>query len=110
MPENILFPILSTLVAGLLIWGTSRLLRCYMQASDKKKVYKWLLANTLDVPGESHVDTSTIAKGTHISEERVRTACMLESRIFRLDGDPELWSIWRKEIQSVYEKRGLMVI
>jgi hypothetical protein len=73
---------------------------------DRPKVYEWLRENTRDYPGESHTDTATIAKGTRLSEERVRRACMTDERVYRLGGRLELWSVWRQEPQSIYEKRG----
>lgn len=75
---------------------------------DRRKVYKWLHANTRDEPGESHVNTQTLAKGTGLPEERVRIACMSDHRIFRAEDPPECWSIWRAEKQSIYDKRGLL--
>jgi len=75
---------------------------------DRRKVYRWLHSNTRDQTGESHVDTVTVAKGTRLPEERVRRACMSDKRIHRFPNESEQWSVWRKEPQSVYEKRGIL--
>ena len=40
----------------------------------RRKVYTLLKSNTRDEIGQSHVDTVTVAKGTRLSEERVRRA------------------------------------
>ena len=39
--------------------------------NDHRIVRRWLRANTRDGPGESHVDTITLAKGTGLPEDRV---------------------------------------
>src|SRR5437016_2498046 len=97
--------VFSNVAIGVLSWvtgiGRGRL--------DRRTVYRWLRSQTRDEPGESHVDTPTVAKGTRLPEERVRRACMSDSRIHRFAGSSsEQWSVWRKEPQSVYEKRGLL--
>ena len=71
-------------------------------------MHKWLRANTRDESGESHVAIETLAKGTQLSEDRARRACMSDPRVHHLQGQPERWSVWRKEPQSIYEKRGLL--
>lgn len=106
-----LFPgILSAVGIGLLSWlavlGRSKTRDLW----DRRKVYTWLQSNTRDQTGESHVDTVTMAKGTRLPEERVRRACMSDKRIHRFPTEPEQWSVWRKEPQSVYEKRGILKV
>jgi hypothetical protein len=104
MKDPILTAIVSAAAVGLLWWFVAR-----VRASvDRRKVYKWLRANTRDEPGESHVTTETVAKGTRLPEERTRRACMSDPRIHRLQGQPERWSVWRAEIQSIYDKRGIL--
>jgi hypothetical protein len=109
MWDTILITILSGVAIGLLGWGATFLKRRVGEAADRRKVHKWLQLNTRDEPGKSHVDTITLAKGTQLTEERVRKACMSDPRIYRSSGEPEQWSLWRQEPPSVYEKRGLMV-
>lgn len=78
---------------------------------DRRKVFEWLRSNSQDEPGESHVDTATIAKGSKRTEARTRRACMSDKRILRFaDGEQESWSVWREEPQSIYEKRGITII
>jgi hypothetical protein len=99
------------IVAGLLGWSALRLKNQVRDAVDRRKVYRWLRSNTRDEPGESHVnDLRTVSKGTRLPEERVLRACMSDERIHRFPNDPDRWSVWRKEPQSVYEKRGLLVL
>ena len=102
-----------TILGKLLDWGARGLLDCCERrrdSRDRKKVYEWLRLNTRDEPGQSHVDTITLGKGTQVTEERVRKACMSDQRIYRSSSEPERWSVWRQEPQSVYEKRGLLVV
>ncbi len=108
MWETILIGILSSIVIGLLGWGATFLNRRVGEAIDRRRVYLWLQSNTHDEPGKSHVDTITLAKGTRLSEERVRKACMSDQRIYRSSGEPERWSTWRQEPQSIYETRGII--
>ncbi|WAC08898.1 MAG: hypothetical protein OS130_06875 [Thermodesulfobacteriota bacterium] len=54
--------------------------------------------------------TETLAKGTGLSEDRARCACMSDPRIHYLPGQEKCWSFWRKEPQSLYEKRGLLTL
>ena len=74
---------------------------------DRDTVYRWLLNNTKDSPGESHVGTVEVAKGTGLTEERTKRACLADPRIHRASGDVDSWSVWRKEPQSVYDTRGI---
>ncbi len=89
---------------GMWLWMTGR------EARDRRSVYAWLNSNTRDEPGESHVTAVVIAKGTGLPEERVRRACMTDIRVFRSDDGGEAWSIWRTEVESIYERRGMLVL
>jgi hypothetical protein len=104
---QLLWGIVSAAAIGLLSWGALLAKSKTRDAWDRRKLYHWLRSNTRDEPGESHVDTLTIAKGTRLPEERVRRACMSDDRVYRSSDEPEKWSVWRKEPQSVYEKRGI---
>jgi len=104
MKDAVLTAVASAAAVGLLWWLVARV----RAALDRRKVHKWLRANTRDEPGESHVTTETLAKGTRLTEDRVRRACMSDPRIYRLQGQPERWSVWRAEPQSIYEKRGIL--
>mgnify|MGYP001331351334 CR=1 FL=1 len=77
---------------------------------ERKAVCDWLLRNTRDEPGESHVPTVAIAKGAGLPEERARLACLTDERIHRGPGEPESWSIWRSVPQSIYEKRDVLIV
>ena len=76
---------------------------------NKQRIYKWLCANTRDEPGESHLNSHKIAKGTELTEDIVIQCCMTDSRILNSPYDKSLWSVWREAPQSIYEKRGLLV-
>ena len=104
MKDAVLTGVASAAAIGLLWWFVARV----RATLDRRTVYKWLRANTRDEPGESHVTTETLAKGTRLPEDRTRRACMSDPRIYRLQGQPERWSVWRAELQSIYEKRGIL--
>jgi hypothetical protein len=108
--DTILIGIISAVAIGLLGWLATIISRRIIEADDRRKVFKWLQLNTRDEPGESHVDTVTLAKRTRIPEERVRRACMTDLRVHRFADDTEQWSIWREKPQSIYEKRGLLTL
>ena len=107
MSGAIIIAVSSAVVVALLGWFATeaRAMR------DRRKIYGWLSSNTRDEHGESHVDTVTLAKGSCLPEDRVRRACMSDKRIYHYArGSDEQWSIWRKEPQGIYEKRGPIVI
>jgi hypothetical protein len=105
MSDAVIKAIISAAI-GLLGWFGART-RAWL---DRRKVRRWLKLNTSDRPGRSHVDILTLAKGTRLSEERVRRACMTDNNVYRLPGDPDKWSIWRQETQSIYETRGVLKV
>lgn len=110
MWETILIGILSSVVVGLLCWVITLLKRSIGECIDRKRVYLWLQFNTRDEPGKSHVDTITLAKETRLTEEQVHKACLSDQRIYRSSGNPELWSLWRQEPQSIYEIKGITIV
>ena len=106
MRNPIIVAILSSVILGVLGWFVAWL----RAMADRRRVYEWLRSNTRDEPGESHVDLPTLAKGTRLQEERVRRACFSDKRILRSPSGLELWSVWREEPKSIYEKRGVIFI
>jgi hypothetical protein len=76
---------------------------------DSRTVHRWLSAHTRDEPGESHRSTSQIAAGTQLTESRTEAACRHDDRIIQSAKQPDLWSIWRQEPESVYDRRGVLV-
>ncbi len=110
MWNTVLTGILLSVAIGLLGWAATFLKRRVGETTDRRRVYLWLQSNTRDEPGKSHVDTITLAKGTRLTEERVRKACMSDQRVYRSSSEPERWSLWRQEPQSIYEKKGLTII
>ncbi|MFN2398170.1 MAG: hypothetical protein ABR543_05950 [Gemmatimonadaceae bacterium] len=56
------------------------------------------------------MSTTEIAVGTRLSEERVREVCRLDLRIHQSIRDPNQWSVWRAEPESIYEKRGILTL
>jgi hypothetical protein len=91
LDPKIITGIILFIILGLLGWFKIKGFSIF----DRHKIYKWLKSNTKDEPGESHVDTITIAKGSKLPEDRVRRACMSCNK--------EQWSVWREQPQSSYE-------
>jgi len=110
MSKSVLIAVLSSVVIGVLGWVAAISRGRVRDRLDRRRVHRWLRSQTRDEPGESHVDIPTVAKGTGLPEDRVRRACVSDQRIQRFSGSSEQWSVWRKEPQSVYEKRGLLVL
>lgn len=77
---------------------------------QKQILITWLRSNTRDEPGESHKDVSDIAYHLGLSIEEVNNLVFRSNEIFRSQSNPSLISIWRDEPQSVYEKRGILMI
>jgi len=96
---SIIAGIILFIILGLLKWFKSKGFSIF----ERHKIYKWLKSNTKDELGETHVDTITIAKGSKLSEDQVRNACMSCNKIYRYSNGKEQWSVWRKQPQSCYE-------
>lgn len=75
---------------------------------DGRKIYRWLKESTQDEPNKTHKDIAEIGDATRLTADRVRHACLRDRRIFQSAKVPGLYSIWRKEQRSVYEKRGIL--
>jgi hypothetical protein len=99
LDPKIITGIILFIILGLLGWFKIKGFSIF----DRHKIYKWLKSNTKDEPGESHVDTITIAKGSKLPEDRVRRACMSCNKIYRYSNGKEQWSVWREQPQSSYE-------
>ncbi len=106
MLEAVVIAVIGALAVGAIEGARRWAFRCV----DRSRVRRWLLENTRDEPGESHLEISGIASGIRLSEKRVLRACQISKHVFQSKADPSLWSVWREEPQSVYEKRGLLVI
>ncbi len=108
--EQIIAGVVVAAVLGLL---TSLILLARSKAKakmDRRVVHDWLQKNTRDEPGESHVTTEVLAKGTCLSEDLVRRVCMSDKHIYRYEGKLELWSLWRQIPESIYEKEGVFLV
>lgn len=106
MLEAILIAIAGAVAVAILGFATHRL----RGFADQVRVRRWLVANTKDGPGESHVAVSVISSGIRLPEDRVLRACIASKHVLRSQHDRTLWSVWRSEPQSIYEKRGLRTI
>jgi len=110
MTDQLVLAILSAVAIGILGWLAVLSRAKVRVAFDRRRVYRWLCSNTRDEAGQSHVDTAILAKGTSLPDDRARRACMSDRRIFRFAGEPEMWSVWRQDPPSVYEKRGILTL
>lgn len=108
--REIVVTVVAGVALGLLGWSGTIVVARLRAMADRRRVYGWLRSNTRDEPGESHVDILTLVKGTSLPEDRVRRACFSEKRIYRSSRGDEQWSVWREEPQSIYEKRGLIML
>jgi len=84
--------------------------RSALRHADQRCVRRWLLENTSDYPGRSHATIVTVSSGLRMSEVRVERACLYSKQILRSNTHPELWSVWRAEPESIYDRRGLLVV
>ena len=78
--------------------------------SRRRAVYDWLASNTTEEAGNTHRSFEQISVGTRLPVDDVLVVCRRDKRILQASNQPELWGIWRKEPQSIYETRGLLVI
>jgi len=93
----------SALAVALVALGTKHVRALW----DRRRIHAWLVANTEDAPGASHVETLVIAKALGVPEDRTRLACLADTRIKLEPGKTDSWSVWRASPQSVYESRGV---
>lgn len=100
--------IIVALVVAFLCWIAAALNKSVRNRLDRRKARRFL-QSLPDELGESHADLPAVCQGTGLSEERARAACMSDG-IYCFGKEPELWSVWRKAPQSVYEKRGLLLL
>jgi hypothetical protein len=95
---------------GLFEWVANHGFKWSSEQRDRYEVYEWLKTNTRDEPAESHKSLFEISDGARLPEERVQVACLKDLRIHQSLNKPGNYSIWRKEPQSVYEKRGIVAV
>jgi hypothetical protein len=100
----------AALIILLLTWAASRVANIFRLWRDGKKIYEWLELNTRDEPAKSHKSLSEISIGTRLPKERVREVCLQNRKTFISIDNPENYSVWRVEPQSVYEKRGIRIV
>jgi hypothetical protein len=108
--QNVIEGVLIGLGIALLTAICTVLIRFLIERNNQFRVYNWLKRNSTDEPGESHKTLQEIAIGTRMSEDQVSRACRKNKKVYQSVGDSNLYSIWRQEPQSVYEKRGLLTL
>jgi hypothetical protein len=99
-------PVVTALIISFLIWllGAVFYKRIILWWQGLV-IYRWLKMNSHDEPGESHKTVDEICEGTRLSPNEVTESCRHNRKIFR--STQGSYSIWRREQQSVYEKRGI---
>jgi hypothetical protein len=83
------------------LWGGIRLHR------DTGALEEWLWTHTEDEPGDSHRRVTELARGLHISEDRVNRAVDHSRAIFRSATHDDLVSVWRQEPQRGSAERSV---
>ena len=89
--------IVSGAVGALVVIGTQACCRKIGERKDARKIREWLQENTSDEPGKQFSKTLQIASNTNLTEERVRKACAIDTRICQSTEDPEEWSLFARE-------------
>lgn len=110
MVEAVVVTIISGLILAAILAVARHFCKDYKLTRQKKALVSWLRATTRDEPGESHRSVSEAANELGISPEEVNRLVSQTEEIFRSQSKPELISIWRKEPESVYETRGILMI
>lgn len=96
-------------IAGLTIALVKYLHNISVECIEKRRVYKWLKANTSEKDGEQYRSTRAIANWNNLTEDRTRYICSIHKRIYLSTGDKaDMWSLYEHGDRSVYEKRGLV--
>jgi hypothetical protein len=102
--------IIGGLILATLLWVLKLSYNRFIQFRQKRVLISWLRANTRDEPGESHKSLLEAAQHLGISIEEINHLVLHTKQIFHSKIEPDLISIWREEPQSIYEKRGLLMI
>ncbi len=75
------------------------------EKADKKAVYNWLKNNTEDKSDFRFKSLFEIAKGTGLSEEKVKHICTIHKEIKQHKNEFGIY-----EWNSVYEERGMLTL
>lgn len=98
------------LVLAVLLWIAKSTYNHFIMRHRRNILENWLRMSTRDEPGESHKHISEVAQHLGLSTEEVNNLVFRSNELFRSQSNPHLISIWREEPQSVYEKRGILMI
>lgn len=98
-------------IAGLTVVFVQYVHRKSVEGIEKRRVYKWLKANTKDEDGHRYRSTRAIASWNNLTEDRARYICSIHEKIYLSTGDKEdRWSLYERGNRSVYEKRGVLSV
>jgi hypothetical protein len=104
--EKVVAGIIVVIIVGVFAFGKKTIINCY----NKRKIYKWLKANTSDKATNQFKSTEEIAKETSINENLVRSVCKQHKKIYAHNRKKEQWSLFGSEEKSVYEERGIRTL
>ena len=114
---GIIIAIFGSAGAALVIWIVKYLYDKATIKRESNRVYKWLKNNTTpkQIEGKQFRSTRAIASHNNLTQERVRHICSIDERISLSVGSKEdMWKIDNgkddSEYESVYEKRGLLIL
>ena len=98
-------------IAGFVLWFSDYARSKIAEWIDKRRVYRWLKANTRNETGHQYRSTRAIASWTNLTEDRVRYICSVHTKIYLSTGPKEdLWSLYERGDRSVYEQRGMLEV
>jgi hypothetical protein len=72
-------------IAGLMLWGVEYLHTKIVELGEKRRVYRWLKANTRNEDGNEFRSTRAIASWTNLTEERARYICSISPEDLSID-------------------------
>lgn len=82
-------------IAGLTVALVHYVHRKGVECIEKRRVCKWLEANTKDKDGERYRSTRVIASWNNLTEDRTRYICSIHKKIYLSTGGKEdMWSLY----------------
>jgi hypothetical protein len=81
-------PLVSAVVAGLILTGMAWTIKKLKDKSDSRRIYKFISESNY-----TFLNTAAISSATHISEVRVAELCSKDKRIKRNAREKQSWRI-----------------
>lgn len=97
--------------AGVTVWLVQLAHTKIDERRHQRRVYEWLLNNTLNEDGKQYRSTRAIASWNNLTLDRTRYICSVHEKIYLSTGTQEdMWSIYERGDRSIYEKRGVLSV